>query len=102
MIRAFRKEEYEINRFRKSNKEFTKETKKIFKLMSLSQSSFVFLLNFAVLGVFIVSSNLIGTSSLEVGQIVAFMDYQFHTMCLHWYFLYIQERVYLPEELLNY
>ena len=80
VIRAFRKEEYEINRFYESNKNFTKETKKIFKLMSLSQPSFVFLLNFAVLGVFIVSSNLINTGSLEVGQMVAFMDYQFHTM----------------------
>ena len=80
VIRAFRKEEYEINRFHESNKNFTKETKKIFKLMSLSQPSFVFLLNFAVLGVFIVSSNLINTGSLEVGQMVAFMDYQFHTM----------------------
>ncbi len=80
VIRAFRKEEFEINRFYESNKNFTKETKKIFKLMSLSQPSFVFLLNFAVLGVFIVSSNLISTGSLEVGQMVAFMDYQFHTM----------------------
>ena len=72
VIRAFRKEEYEINRFHESNKNFTKETKKIFKLMSLSQPSFVFLLNFAVLGVFIVSSNLINTGSLEVFSFMLF------------------------------
>ncbi len=80
VIRAFRKEAYEVERFHASNKDFTKETKKIFKLMSLSQPSFVLLLNLAVLGVFIVSSHLIGAGSLEVGQMVAFMDYQFHTM----------------------
>ena len=42
VIRAFRKEEYEINRFHESNKNFTKGNQENFKLMSLSQPSFVF------------------------------------------------------------
>lgn len=74
--------------------------------MSLSQPSFVFLLNFAVLGVFIVSSNLINTGSLEVGQMVAFMDYQFHTMFSFMLFALVFSlypgHVYLPQEFPNY
>ncbi len=42
VIRAFRKEEYEINRFHESNKNFYERNQENFKLMSLSQPSFVF------------------------------------------------------------
>ena len=50
------------------------------KLMSISQPTFFFLLNLAIIAIFIVSSNMINANKLQVGQLVAFIEYLFHAM----------------------
>ena len=48
--------------------------------MSMTQPIFFMLMNIAGLSIYWVSSHLISTGSLEIGQLVAFMDYLFHAM----------------------
>ena len=48
--------------------------------MSMTQPIFFMLMNIGGLSIYWVSSHLISTGSLEIGQLVAFMDYLFHAM----------------------
>ena len=48
--------------------------------MAVSQPIFFFLLNLAIIAIFWVSSKMINTGSLQVGQLVAFIEYLFHAM----------------------
>lgn len=80
VIRAFNNDSYEQTRFNEGNNTYTKYSKRIFKLMSLTQPTFFFLMNLAALAIFWVASLMIDTSQLQVGKLVAFMDYLFHAM----------------------
>lgn len=80
VIRAFRKDEYESGRFRDTNEQYAAASRRLFKLMSSAQPLFFFLLNIAVLAIFWISSTKINTGDLQVGQLVAFLEYQFHAM----------------------
>lgn len=80
VIRAFRREEHESLRFRLANRLYTQDSKKLFKLMSIAFPAFFLLLNISILFVFWIAGQMIDLGSLQVGQLVAFMEYQFHAM----------------------
>lgn len=80
VIRAFCKDKYESQRFSEANDDYAQNAKKLFKLMSITQPSFFLLLNLGVAIVFLLSSQLIDTGSLKVGNLVAFQEYMFHAM----------------------
>lgn len=80
VIRAFDNDAYEQNRFDETNHAFTGYSKKMFKLMSMTQPIFFMLMNIAGLCIYWVASLLIANGNLPVGQLVAFMDYLFHAM----------------------
>lgn len=80
VIRAFNNDKYEQARFNKTNQHFTKYSKDLFKLMSITQPIFFLLMNVAALAIYWVATYLISSGSLEIGQLVAFMDYLFHAM----------------------
>jgi len=80
VIRAFQNDSYEQERFNEGNIELTKYTKKIFKLMTLTQPIFYFFMNLAVLLIFWIASQMINIGELQVGKLVAFQDYLFHAM----------------------
>lgn len=80
VIRAFRKSEYEAERFAEINDNYTSNSKKLFKIMSFTQPAFFFLLHLAMMAVFWISSVMIDKGTLQVGQLVAFLEYQFHAM----------------------
>ena len=48
--------------------------------MAVSQPSFFLLLNVAILAIFWVSSNMIDAGTLQIGELVAFIEYLFHAM----------------------
>lgn len=79
-IRAFRKSEFEAERFSQTNEEYATNSKKLFKIMSFTQPAFFLLLNFVMIAVFWISSLMIDKGTLQIGQLVAFLDYQFHAM----------------------
>ena len=80
VIRAFGNDNHEAERFDETNESYAKVAKKVNKLMSISQPTFFFLLNLAIIAIFIVSSNMINANKLQVGQLVAFIEYLFHAM----------------------
>jgi ATP-binding cassette subfamily B multidrug efflux pump len=80
VIRAFRKSEYEAERFAEINDDYASNSKKLFKIMSFTQPAFFFLLHLAMMAVFWISSVMIDKGTLQVGQLVAFLEYQFHAM----------------------
>jgi ATP-binding cassette subfamily B multidrug efflux pump len=80
VIRAFCNDAHESERFGEANARFTSFSKKLFKLMATTQPAFFLLLNIAILFVVWISSNKINAGTLQVGQLVAFLEYQFHAM----------------------
>ena len=80
VIRAFGNDDHERERFAETNKDYTQISKKLFKLMSISQPSFFLILNLAVIAIFWISGNMINLGTLQVGQLVAFIEYLFHAM----------------------
>lgn len=80
VIRAFNNDEYEQKRFDNTNAMFTTYSKRLFKLMSMTQPIFYMLMNIAGITIYWVAAHLIQNGALEVGQLVAFMDYLFHAM----------------------
>lgn len=80
VIRAFRKDKYESKRFSEANEDYAQNGKKLFKLMSVAQPAFFMLLNIAIIIVFILSSKMIDSGTLQVGKLVAFQEYMFHAM----------------------
>lgn len=80
VIRAFRKDEYENERFDEVNRDYKKLSVKLFRLMSLTEPVFFLFLNCVLILIAWVASKMIGLGTLEVGQLVAFTEYQFHAM----------------------
>ncbi|MEG3041476.1 MAG: ABC transporter ATP-binding protein, partial [Clostridium sp.] len=80
VIRAFGNDDHERERFGSINNDYASVSKKLYKLMAVSQPTFFFLLNLAILAIFWISSNMINVGSLQVGQLVAFIEYLFHAM----------------------
>lgn len=80
VIRAFGNDKYERERFKETNNKYTNISKKLYKLMAISQPLFFFLLNVAIIAIFWISSKMINVGSLKVGQLAAFIDYLFHAM----------------------
>ncbi|MFR1449204.1 MAG: ABC transporter ATP-binding protein [Beduini sp.] len=80
VIRAFNNDLHETKRFDQANTMFTNQSKKLFKLMSMTQPIFFMLMNIAALSIFYVASGMINQGNLQVGQLVAFMEYLFHAM----------------------
>ncbi|MBZ9685620.1 ABC transporter ATP-binding protein/permease [Clostridium estertheticum] len=80
VIRAFGNDEHEKQRFEEINNDYTNISKKLYKLMAISQPTFFLLLNLAMLAIFWISSKMINLGTLQVGQLVAFIEYLFHAM----------------------
>ena len=80
VIRAFGNDDYERKRFKKVNNAYAFISKKLFKLMSVAQPTFFLLLNLAIIAIFWMASKMINIGSLQVGQLVAFIEYLFHAM----------------------
>ena len=80
VIRAFGNDEHEKERFKETNDSYADIAKKVNKLMAISQPSFFLILNIAILALFWISSKMINNNNLQVGQLVAFIEYLFHAM----------------------
>lgn len=80
VIRSFNNDARETERFREQNQAFTNQSKKLFTLMSSTEPLFFLLMNIAALAIYFVASQMIDQSALQVGQLMAFMEYLFHAM----------------------
>jgi len=80
VIRSFNNDARETERFGEQNQEFTNQSKKLFTLMSSTEPLFFLLMNIAAIAIYFIASQMINQSTLQVGQLMAFMEYLFHAM----------------------
>jgi ATP-binding cassette, subfamily B, multidrug efflux pump len=75
VIRAFNREEYEKNRFDKSNYDLTETTKKVNILMSALMPLMILILNLTIVAILWQGSIKIDSGSMKVGDLMAFIQY---------------------------
>ncbi len=80
VIRAFNKEEYEGRRFNKANKDLTDTSLKVVRLMSMMMPLLNMILNFTIVAVIWYGSRLIDMGNLEIGDLMAFIQYVMQIM----------------------
>lgn len=78
VVRAFRKSEYEAERFDGANTRYTSTSERLFKIMTATEPIFFLVLNVVVvLTMFMGGKNVVTNSGLTVGKLTEFFDYQF-------------------------
>ncbi len=80
VIRAFVNEKFEESRFNKVNETYTKSSKSLFRLMAAAQPGFFFLFNIVMVLIIWSGAVQISHGDLEVGNLIAFIEYIFHAL----------------------
>lgn len=80
VIRAFVNEKFEEKRFAKVNDNYTKSSKSLFLLMAVAQPGFYFLFNIVMVLIIWSGAVQIDAGSLQVGDLIAFIEYIFHAL----------------------
>ncbi|WP_162140218.1 ABC transporter ATP-binding protein [Haploplasma axanthum] len=82
VVRAFRKNKYEAERFEKANEKYTSTAMKLFRIMTSTEPVFFFFLNVIItITLFFAGQNVTSENpNLTLGNITAFFDYQFLVM----------------------
>ncbi len=75
VIRAFNKTGYEKDRFNSANRELTETSLKVGRIMAVMMPFLNVIMNFTIIGVIWYGSRLIELRGLEVGQMMAFIQY---------------------------
>jgi len=75
VIRAFNNEKIEEEKFEKANIDLTNANLFVNRLMVIMQPIIMLIFNFTALGIIWVGAHLIGTGDLQVGSMIAFMQY---------------------------
>lgn len=78
VIRAFNNDAHETRRFDGENRFFMNRSRSLFKLMSSTEPIFFLVMNLAALAIYYVAAGMIDADTLQVGKLVAFMEYLFH------------------------
>ncbi|MCP9329338.1 ABC transporter ATP-binding protein [Liquorilactobacillus satsumensis] len=93
VIRAFRQDHFEQERFKNVNRAYTQTAVKAFSLVSLMFPVMILILNMTNIGIIWIGGELIATSRMEVGNLVSFMTYAamilFSFMMLSMIFVFI-------------
>jgi ATP-binding cassette subfamily B multidrug efflux pump len=80
VIRAFVNEKFEEKRFEKVNEAYTSSSKSLFRLMAVAQPAFFFLFNIVMVLIIWSGSLQIEAGQLQVGDLIAFIEYIFHAL----------------------
>lgn len=80
VIRSFNNDRHETERFDQENRFYMKQSRSLFKLMSSTEPVFFLVMNLAALAIYYVAAGMIDADILQVGKLVAFMEYLFHAM----------------------
>lgn len=80
VIRAFVNEKFEEMRFRKVNNAYADSSKSLFHLMAVAQPGFFFLFNIVMVLIIWNGTIQIESGQLEVGTLIAFIEYIFHAL----------------------
>jgi ATP-binding cassette subfamily B multidrug efflux pump len=80
VIRAFVNEKFQESRFSKVNGNYTAVSKKLFKLMAFAQPGFSLIFNLLFACILWLGTIQISQNNLQVGQLIAFIEYIFHAL----------------------
>lgn len=80
VIRAFAREEYQENKFTREAQEYTDTSSRLFKLMGSAMPIFTHILIWMIVLIIWFSLGDIEAVNLEVGNVVAFIEYVFHAL----------------------
>jgi ATP-binding cassette subfamily B multidrug efflux pump len=80
VIRAFGNERLQAERFEKVNEEYCGVSKKVFRIVAISQPGFYLIFNSMIVIVLWAGSHAIGKGTLDVGTLNASIDYIFHIL----------------------
>ncbi|MBR7928151.1 ABC transporter ATP-binding protein [Aerococcaceae bacterium zg-ZUI334] len=80
VIRAFAREEYQEQRFETQNEKYANTSKRLFKLMGMAPSLFVHILIWMIVLIVWFALKPINDGTLQVGSLVAFVEYAFHAL----------------------
>ncbi|MGX7395187.1 ABC transporter ATP-binding protein [Carnobacterium mobile] len=80
VIRAFVKEAFQEKRFVKVNQAYTAVSKKLFKLMAVAMPVFSIIFNLILATIVWLGAVEIQKGSLQVGSLIAFIEYIFHAL----------------------
>lgn len=75
VIRAFRQEEREQNRFKKANKDYTQTGIKAFTIVSTLFPVVTLILGMTNVAIILLGGHLVANMSIQVGDLIAFMTY---------------------------
>ncbi|MCQ8257484.1 ABC transporter ATP-binding protein/permease [Streptococcus suis] len=80
VIRAFTREEFQETRFAEVNEEYTDISKKLFNLTGLTEPLFVQIIIAMIVAIVWFALAPLQTGSLQIGDLVAFIEYSFHAL----------------------
>ncbi|MGQ7327887.1 ABC transporter ATP-binding protein [Streptococcus suis] len=80
VIRAFTREEFQEERFESVNEEYTDISKKLFNLTGLTEPLFVQIIIAMIVAIVWFALAPLKTGSLQIGDLVAFIEYSFHAL----------------------
>ena len=80
VIRAFAREDFQEERFDTANVEYTKTSNRLFKLTGLTEPLFVQIIVAMIIAIVWFALKPLGAGSLQIGDLVAFIEYSFHAL----------------------
>ena len=80
VIRAFAREDFQEERFDTANVEYTKTSNRLFKLTGLPEPLFVQIIVAMIIAIVWFALKPLGSGSLQIGDLVAFIEYSFHAL----------------------
>ncbi|MGY0837307.1 ABC transporter ATP-binding protein [Aerococcus urinaeequi] len=80
VIRAFNNEQFQEGRFKDVNHSYKKQSGKLFKTIAITPAAFSLLLNTVIIAILWFGAGLIEQGTMQVGIMVAFIEYVFHAL----------------------
>src|SRR5690606_4517483 len=77
---AFNREEFQENRFDDTNNEYRRTSSRLFKLVALTQLGFSLIINIVIISIVWLGARQIAAGTIQVGVLVAFIEYAFHAL----------------------
>ena len=80
VIRAFAREEFQEEKFGQANAIYADNSDRLFKLTGLTEPLFVQIIIAMIVAIVLFALDPLGDGSLEIGNLVAFIEYSFHAL----------------------
>lgn len=80
VIRAFVREKFQSSRFAIVNEAYSTVSRRLFYLMAWTQPIFSHVINLIIIAIILFGSQLIETGDMQIGNMVAYVEYSFHAL----------------------